>query len=410
MHVSQTKVKVAAIVGTALTVVTGTGTAAGATAQPAAATSSPWSQTNYNAAQSRANLAEQILTRATAGKIRHMREVTAPPNPVAGCLGFSSPGVVAPVLVGGSLYAITSGYLTRYNAATGGIIWRRNPDPSFSTVYTSLAVAGGLVVVGEVDCVSVSDPNGTIQAFSAATGARVWSQPISPDGGALAQLVVSKGFVVATGASAAVGQPVSVHKLATGGLVWFRLTGPCTAADVLVDAQVVVAYSCTTAGAERLVGSNLATGARLWSRSGNWRLQRGDTDTTAGRHVFATSPGGAVVSLSPLTGQTQYSLAQARDVFAVDGAQAYASCGTAVCAYGTATGGLHWRAPGFIAAMAAEAGGVLYTDQGLALDTSNGKILTALWQGTAAWLAVGGGRIAAVTDPRIVDLYGLPGS
>ena len=71
---------------------------------------------------------------------------------------------------------------------------------------------------------------------------------------------------------------------------------------------------------------------------------------------------------------------------------------------------MEWPARSVAPDGAAEAGGVLYTDQGLALDTSNGKILTALWQGTAAWLAVGGGRIAAVTDPRIVDLYGLPGS
>jgi len=403
MQVTLTTAKVAMIFGTALAVVSATGAAA---AQPAAATSSSWSQTDYNAAQSRANLAEQTLTRSTVGKIAFLRSVAAPPVPVNGC----GQAVVAPVLTGGSLYAVTSGYLTKYNAATGRITWRRNPDPTFTQLYTALAVAGGLVVLGEVDCLSASDPNGIIQAFNAATGALVWSQPITPAGGALAQLVVSNGFVVAAGFSEAGGLPVSVHRLTTGALVWYRLTNPCAPGDVLVDAQVVVAYSCPATGGERLVGSKLATGARVWSRSGNWQLQRGDTDTIAGRHVFATNPGGTVVSLNPLTGQTQYSLAQATDVLAVGGPQSYASCGFGVCAYSTATGSLRWQVrPGLTVALAA-AGGVLYTDAGFALDTGNGQTLATLWQGPATWLAVGQGRIAVVTDPRILDLYGLPGS
>ena len=54
---------------------------------------------------------------------------------------------------------------------------------------------------------------------------------------------------------------------------------------------------------------------------------------------------------------------------------------------------------------------MLYLDQGDALDTATGKTLAALWGPSAATaLAVGDGRIAVVTDPRIVDLYGLPGS
>jgi len=407
MHVTLTTAKVAMSFGTALAVVSATGAAAAGAAQPVATTASSWSQTDYNAAQSRANLAERTLTRSTVSKIVFLRSVTAPPLPVNGC----GQGVAAPVLTGGSLYAVTSGYLTKYNPATGRIIWRRNPDPSFLTFYTSLAVAGGLVVVGGVGCDSVSDPNGFIQAFDAATGALVWSQG-NPDGGALAQLVVSNGFVVAAGTSAGGGEPVFVLRLTDGALVWHRLTSPCLSGDVLVDAQVVIAYSCTEAGGERLVGSKLATGARLWSRSGSWQLQRGDTDTTAGRHVFATSPGGTVVSLNPLTGQTQYSLAQATDVLAVGGPQVYASCGLGVCAYSTATGSLRWQAQlGLTVALAAAAGGVLYTDWGFALDAGNGQTLATLWQDNpATWLAVGGGRIAVVTGPRVVDLYGLPGS
>jgi hypothetical protein len=73
----------------------------------AAAAASPWSQTDYNAAQSRANLTERTLTRAAVGKIVYLRSITAPPIATVGC--FSGPAVAAPVLTGGSLYAIVSG-------------------------------------------------------------------------------------------------------------------------------------------------------------------------------------------------------------------------------------------------------------------------------------------------------------
>jgi hypothetical protein len=77
-----------------------------------------------------------------------------------------------------------------------------------------------------------------------------------------------------------------------------------------------------------------------------------------------------------------------------------------------ATGRRLWHtSPGFVPALAAEAGGVLYLDQGPALNIASGRTLATLWAGlTATALAVGDGRIAVVTDPRVLDLYGLPGS
>ncbi len=408
------KAKLAAILGTALAALSGTVAAAGAAVQPAS--SAQWSQTNYNAAQSRANLAEQTLTRATVGKIRYLRGMAFPPdNPNGGCL-FDSPGAsaVAPVLTGGSAYAVTNGYLTKYDPATGAIVWRQNPDPGFSTLYESLAVAGGLVVVGGLNCGSVSGPQGFLWAFNTSTGARVWLRRMiyvgGASAGALDQLVVSGGLVVAVGDSAADGHVVAVHQLATGATAWYHVDN-CGIPVVLVVAQVVITRTCSNNNVSELAARKLATGALVWTRTGNWQLQRGDTDTTAGRHVFAIDPSGTVVSLDPLTGQTQYTLTQATSVLAVDNSQAYAACGTGVCAYDSATGSLRWQVnPGFTPALAAEAGGVLYLDQGTALNTGNGQLLAVLWRGTATWLAIGPSRIAVVTDPRVLDLYGLPGS
>jgi hypothetical protein len=98
-------------------------------------------------------------------------------------------------------------------------------------------------------------------------------------------------------------------------------------------------------------------------------------------------------------------------VLAVDNLRAYALCATFdVCAYNLTSGKQVWQAgPGLSTDMAAEAGGVLYLDNGAALNTGTGKTITTVWAGLQPTdLAVGDGRIAVVSDPRVVDLFGLP--
>lgn len=412
--------EIAVVLGALTATLTGAGqpaaTAAAATGHrangSAASPASPWSQTNENAAASRANLTEKTLTRTTVSKVRFLRSMTAQLNPPNGnCAQFTP--VVTPVLTGGDLYAITNGKLSKYNAATGRLIWRIAPDPTFGVGFESLAVAGGLVVLGEVGCDSVSDPNGFVQAVRVSNGARAWSKPITPAGGSLSQLAVSGGYVAATGDSPGSGNVVAVRRLATGALVWNRLSSECGPSVALVVAQVVISYSCDDNGNRTVVANKLATGAKVWSKAGNWVLQRGDTDATTGRHVYVTNPQGTVVSLDPLTGNTQYTLAGATSVLAVDNLRAYAVCATFdVCAYNLTSGKLRWQAePGLSTTIAAEAGGVLYLDNGAALNTGTGTTITTVWAGLQpTYLVVGDGRIAVVSDPRVVDLFGLPKS
>src|SRR5215472_12313989 len=169
---------------------------------------------------------------------------------------------------------------------------------------------------------------------------------------------------------------------------------------------------CSQTSAETLTANHLATGALAWSLHGLWQIQRGNLGGTAGGHLYVTNPAGAVVGLNPATGTTQYTLSAATTVLAVDNAKAYADCGSlGVCAYSTATGTRLWSAqPGLAPGLAAEAGGVLYMDQGLALNSSTGQAITSLWNGTATALVIGDGRIASVTDPRVLDLFGMHGS
>jgi hypothetical protein len=146
--------------------------------------------------------------------------------------------------------------------------------------------------------------------------------------------------------------------------------------------------------------------------AGAWQIQRGDLPGPGGHHFYAVSPPGSVLDLNPANGQAQHTLTGATAVLAVDGSRAYAACGSSfgVCAYITSTGDLVWNSPNVGSpALAAEAGGVLYLDSGDVLNASTGDI-TFLWSGRAQSTVVGNGRIGAVTDPRVLDLYGLPGS
>ena len=122
---------------------------------------------------------------------------------------------------------------------------------------------------------------------------------------------------------------------------------------------------------------------------------------------------GSVVSLNPLTGKTQYALAGATNVLAVTSARVFATCGSSgVCGCSITSGSRRWNTQlGSAPQLAAAAGGVLYLDSGLALNTGTGKTMATLWaaDSPASGLAIGDGRIAVVSDGQILDLYGLHG-
>src|SRR5215469_8196621 len=126
-------IKVATIVVTALAAAGGSAGAKFA-AQPAATTASPWSQTNYNAAQSRANLAETILTRAKIANIVHLRAITIQPKSVA---QSCSQQVDSLALPGSSVYAAGGGFVAKYNAASGRLLWRRSTSDASQGINDS---------------------------------------------------------------------------------------------------------------------------------------------------------------------------------------------------------------------------------------------------------------------------------
>ncbi|HET6877733.1 MAG TPA: PQQ-binding-like beta-propeller repeat protein [Jatrophihabitans sp.] len=376
----------------------------------------PWSQTNADAALSRSNRSESVLTVRTVAGVHYLRSLTANPPPgdpeaVVDCPGGK---IVAPVLSGGAVYAVIGDWLTKADASTGRILWRVKPDPSLRTFYDDVAVSRGFVLVASEGCLSQSQAGGTIQAFRADTGARAWSTPM-PLGGSLSQMVVSRGYVVTIGEDM-ISRTVAVQRAATGALVWGKSvdSGVCEAlygVRVLVAAERVVYESCRKSG-PLLVGRWLTTGARSWTRPGNWIVEAANSDQrTAGHHLYVLDDAGRVDDLIPQTGVTRFSLPGAAEASVVDAQRVYATCGSGadeVCAYDTATGALTWRVADPAEPLAA-AGGVLYLADGTALNAATGANIAPVWLGTASALAVGNGHVAVVVEPRILDIYGLRG-
>jgi outer membrane protein assembly factor BamB len=377
-----------------------------------------WDDSDANAALSRANLAENILTPAAVTKVKHLRNLTPPRLPHRGCDGAAT----TPLPTGGSVYAVGGGRLSKYNPATGKLLWRSNPDRRFDEVYQSLSISANLVLVAGFFCGSESDPGGAVTAFNASTGAQVWSA--QPADGLIQTVVVGTSYVVTTGeAAGADGYNIEVLDLSDGKNAWNSFPG-CFAPDadqvppVVVD-EVVMGYGCNSLDDPVLEGMSLATGTVLWTLPATgWIPQRGDLAGSAGAHLYATDPAGTVDDLNPLTGRVEYSLSRAVSVLAVDTSHVYATCGASgryVCAYSIGTGTLDWENKTVPAGtvLAAEADGVLYLDSGEALNAATGKAIKQIWSSAqpATWLAVGDGRIAEVpAGSAAVDLYGLPGS
>lgn len=374
-----------------------------------------WTNTNANAADSRANLSEKVLTPSAVTKVKYLRSFTAPPPRSAPVCGGGVRYVAAPLPSGGRLYAITSERLSKYNPATGSLIWRTKLSPYF--VAKSLAITSGLVIVGAIGCRSeTGEPGGFIEAFNASTGASVWSgYGLS---GLHQAVTVGTTYVVAYGVDGG-GSDTAVLNVNNGTLLWHSNgCGYASPNDPVVVGLMVMRENCDNQGNPDLEALNIATGTVKWSLPGFWQLQRGDLAGSSGSHLYVTDPSGTIEALNPQTGQEEYALSQAVNVLAVDSSRVYATCGSQgpyICAYNISTGALEWQntqlPPVYQSPnLAAEADGVLYLGTGIALNAATGAVIKKLAIGGATALAVGDGRIAVVSSPSVLDLFGLPGS
>jgi hypothetical protein len=404
----------AAVLGAAVALTGGAATAMAAPA-PAVAPShaSPtgpgWPQTDSNAAGSRSNRHERALTSRTVRSLVRLHRYVAPVDTAGDC---GAVGNSAPVLTAGHVIEVANDVLTTYDAETSKRLWSARLDATKTTIYNSVAVANGVVVVGGQDCESFSDPNGIEQAFNAITGKPLWHEPTSPFGGALQHMVVSGNFVVAVGDSEGSGSIVSVTNLLTGADVWFHSFGECGESTNLavVDGKVIYSH-CDSDGSNPVLEADaLATGTLAWSRTGTWAVERGDTDALTSHHLLAVNPNGVLDDLSPQTGTTQRRLAGATHALVVGRSRLFATCNTAqICAYKLGSHHLQWTVSD-PSSLAAEAGAVLYLADGKMLRVGSGALIDSVGRrGQSHSLVVGNGRLARTHGDDALLVYGLPG-
>lgn len=371
----------------------------------------PWRQPDSTAAHSRANLTESILTRRTIAGAARLASISPNVDPARFC-DDATPA--APVESGGAIFFLDGGEVIKADAETGAIVWGRVLDPSGTTEYRKLVVVQGVVVAGGADCVSVSDPVGSLAAVSADTGEILWTTP-SHWGTPIYDMVTAGGLLITEGSSVGSGFSVEARSVGTGVVKWTRYASfDCAAAGtpvIAVVARHVIFANCegTDVPKPELVGVELSNGAPEWTRSGNWAVLAG-ADSPGGADVYARDLAtDRIAAVDPESGAVKGRLPRnAAAVLAVGPALVYTTCTNGVCAYSRQTRARLWRTAGaFASPLAALAGGVLYVGDGVALRSDTGAQLRSLWSGDATSLIVGDGHIAAVTSADRLDTYGL---
>jgi outer membrane protein assembly factor BamB len=224
--------------------------------------------------------------------------------------------------------------------------------------------------------------------------------------------VVSGNTVVTAGNDFPSGSNIQAINLSTGAAVWSKTFDNDCAEPALVVHAMVIYNDCD---ASKLVAATLSSGTKVWTRAGVWAVERGDTDTTGARHLYAIPSSGIVTDLNPSSGATHFTLAGATHTLAVDGLRVYAACTQGLCAYNRGTGALEWSessAGGWNVDTShiAIGGAVLYGANGTVLNASTGVFLAILSDQPGNSVAVGDDRVAFTDNNRIIDLYGLSGS
>ena len=118
-----------------------------------------------------------------------------------------------------------------------------------------------------------------------------------------------------------------------------------------------------------------------------------------------------------MSGATRYTIPGATvNALAVDSLRLFTSCGgtpsAGICTYNRATGAKMWSVATPASEAISVANGVVYTTDGRALRATDGTELAEFYYGygNGTQVSVGDGYAAFQTDPRIIDIYGAPGS
>ena len=384
-----------------------------------AAAAAPWREGDYGAARSAYNSNETIVNATSIKSVAFSRSRLAPPaSPdLPGC----GAGVATqPVVVDHRLFVVLTGRLFAVDLTNNHTLWSVDLDTSLATYYPNLAVVGTNVIVAREDCISQSDPSGSVTAFDITTGAQVWNQFFDPGP---ANMTVWNGHVLFTGFEAGGGGDLISLSTTTGAVQWSYAPGICDGMGLpIVVRNIVIVEGCGPTFNPRLEGHSLGTGAVVWHKAGDWDVQRGDNAGPGGSTAYVVNNAtGALTALNPATGATRWAKTGVGDALAVDATHVYTDCdANTLCALRPSNGSVAWQSPqfGLGGHPVAVAGGLVLS--GGAFDTvvraADGTEVPdqfgfgfSVWSDAVSTIAVANGRIV-VSSGRVLDVYAVPGA
>ena len=225
----------------------------------------------------------------------------------AGSISRTTPAITGSgIIITGGAYIgqqqALGGYLMAINPASGKLIWKVQPDPNPNVLLTgSPVVYNGVIYVGlsSAEEYSVTPTfRGSVQAFSLATGARLWQTYMVPDGytggpvwSSTPVVDIKRGLIyVTTGNNYTVPDSVmDCEQTATSGAQILACQDPANYFDS------IVALDMTTGAVKwgrRMLPGDAFIGACITAVPGCPNPKGPDLDFGAGANLFTTIIGG----------------------------------------------------------------------------------------------------------------------
>ncbi|WP_433792625.1 PQQ-binding-like beta-propeller repeat protein [Actinoplanes sp. CA-252034] len=330
--------------------------AAGAAATPIRAAPAPplWDHVGYDAEDSWSNPRESAITADTVRRL--VRKWSVPLRSAETCSSFSGP-----IVAGGRVFVGDLAGITAYDAATGTRRWSHDWNGAIEGGTPRMAVAGGLLVVGYNDCMSVSDPNPVLVALDVRSGLLRWSAS-SP---LVGTMIVDKGAVLVSGTDVSGDSETVTYRVSDGRELWKapgRRVGGSSANGVVAG---------FAAGGSK--SFDIVTGAVRWSTRLHLRTEAANP---AGDVFYGADDRERLVAVNVGTGAVRWTAPGPTELIAADGNRLYRSDGEAITALDARTGKQVWRRdlPRY-GGQPVVAGGVVYAG-GIALDAARGTVIT----------------------------------
>ena len=345
---------------TATTAVTAAPSATAPTTPPASDASAGWAQFGFDPQGGRCNPDETALNAQSAPSLALAWSNTSVASTVS-----------SPVVSHGVLYVASDNphtALWAFTAKTGALLWSQVLPNVVETAPTTPAVADGVVYVGSAD---------TLYAFDAKTGHPLWSKTTGN---------ILQGWpVVNSGLAYISSQDGNVYALhaATGALAWTAPLG-LSGEPAVATTGIAIGGALLYIGAgQSLYAFNATTGQRVWQIAAPGGLSN-SAPVVADGVVYI---GGFYNNLYAVDAQTGATLWLARTGNVINGSAAvayglvYIGSGDGVLyAYHAHTGSLAWKTSvgGVIFTSPAVADGVVYATTACDCGASASKFLFAL--------------------------------